>query len=99
MKVYLAEQRITQSADSIVSDLNGEKVMFSVHSGKYYNLGRVGGRIWELLDLPMTANQLVDELVSEYSVARTTCEEQVDAFLRKLHQESLIEVRSLEAQR
>ncbi|SFS54774.1 lasso peptide biosynthesis PqqD family chaperone [Paenibacillus sp. BC26] len=98
-KVYLAEQQVTQSPDSIVSDMNGEKVMFSIHSGKYYNLGMIGGRIWELISTPATASELVETLLQEYNVTRTTCEEQVDAFLRKLHQESLIEVRNLEAQR
>ncbi|SDX12348.1 lasso peptide biosynthesis PqqD family chaperone [Paenibacillus sp. CF384] len=97
--VYLAEQQITQSPDSIVSDMNGEKVMFSIASGKYYNLGLIGGRIWELIATPTTARELVEKLLQEYNVSRTACEEQVDAFLRRLHQESLIEVRNLEAHR
>nr|WP_240547847.1 lasso peptide biosynthesis PqqD family chaperone [Paenibacillus lignilyticus] len=95
----MAEQQIIQSPGSIVSDMNGEKVMFSIDSGKYYNLGMIGGRIWELLTSPITASQLVDKLLLEYNVTRAACEEQVEAFLRKMHQESLIEVRNLEAHR
>ena len=29
--------------------MGGEKVMLSVKNGKYYNLGEIGGEIWELI--------------------------------------------------
>ena len=32
---------------NIVSDMGGEKVMLSIENGKYYNLGEMGGEIWE----------------------------------------------------
>ena len=35
---------VVQSPGNIVSDMDGEKVMLSVHNGKYYNLGEIGGR-------------------------------------------------------
>ena len=38
-------QQVVQSAGSVVSDMNGEKVMFCVNSGKYFNLGAIGGRV------------------------------------------------------
>ena len=28
--------------------MDGEKVMLSINNGKYYNLGEIGGDIWEL---------------------------------------------------
>ncbi|NBD26350.1 lasso peptide biosynthesis PqqD family chaperone [Paenibacillus glycinis] len=87
-------QKVVQSAGSVVSDMNGEKVMFSVNSGKYFNLGAVGGRVWELIASPIPVSSLVDELVSEYDVDRSACEEQVAAFLKNLQEEALIEVRN-----
>ncbi|MFC4810034.1 lasso peptide biosynthesis PqqD family chaperone [Paenibacillus sp. GCM10023250] len=88
----LVEQTVVQSAGSVVSDMSGEKVMFSVNSGKYYNLGAVGGRVWELMATPIPVKRLVDELVAEYDIDRAACEEQVTAFLKNLHEEALIEV-------
>ncbi|WP_027092715.1 lasso peptide biosynthesis PqqD family chaperone [Cohnella thermotolerans] len=88
-----ADQTIVQKEGNIVSDMNGEKVMFSIRSGKYYNLGRVGGRIWDLIAAPVAVARLVDELMKEYEVDRATCERQVAEFLRSLQRESLIEVR------
>jgi hypothetical protein len=95
--LHLFEQKVVQSAGSIVSDMDGEKVMFSVNSGKYYNLGRIGGIVWELIASPITLSRLVDELTSSYDVDRTVCEEQVSAFLENLHKEALIEVQNVEA--
>lgn len=80
-----------RAAGSLAGDMGGEKVMMSVSTGKYYNLGRVGGRIWELLEQPMTLDRLVDQLTSEYDVERGVCEEQVRSFLDRLCAEGLIE--------
>lgn len=94
---YLEEQTVVQLPGSVVSDMSGEKVMFCIDSGKYYNLGAIGGRVWELIASPIPVRRLVDELVSEYNVERSACEEQVTAFLMNLQNEALIEVRKGEA--
>ena len=38
---------VSQREGNIVSDMGGEKVMLSINNGKYYNLGEMGGEIWE----------------------------------------------------
>lgn len=96
-KMELAQQTVVQSENGIVGDMNGEKVMLGLHTGKYYNLGTIGGRIWELLAVPITVSRLIDVLVKEYDIERSACEQQVAAFLQQLHQEMLIEVDGLEA--
>ncbi|WP_219837798.1 lasso peptide biosynthesis PqqD family chaperone [Paenibacillus sp. R14(2021)] len=93
----LVEQTVVQSTGSVVSDMSGEKVMFVVSSGKYYNLGAIGGRVWELIASPIPVKQLVDALMAEYDVELSACEKQVEAFLKNLHAEALIEVRKGEA--
>jgi hypothetical protein len=81
---------VVQSAGNIVSDMGGEKVMLSIHNGKYYNLGAIGGYIWECIQAPVTIEQLVDKLRSEYEVERTVCEEHVSSFLNDLSKEGLV---------
>lgn len=85
------QRTFVQSENGIVGDMNGEKVMLGLHTGKYYNLGTIGGRIWELLSEPISVNRLIDELVREYEVERSVCEREVADFLQRLHQEALIE--------
>ncbi|WP_199620978.1 lasso peptide biosynthesis PqqD family chaperone [Paenibacillus alkalitolerans] len=83
---------IFQSSGYLVSDMDGDKVMMSVQTGKYYNLGKVGGRIWGLAASPIAVSQIVDTLVSEYEVERELCERQVLSFVTKLYKESLIQL-------
>jgi hypothetical protein len=85
------KHQIIKSGDIIVSDMDGEKVMLSVQNGKYYNLGKVGGRIWELMDRPVSVAQLVTALMSEYEVEQAECEEQVLSFLEHLRKEGLVQ--------
>lgn len=81
---------ISPCEQNIVSDMDGEKVMLSIRNGKYYNLGAVGGRIWDFLGSPISARQIVDLLLSEYNVERTVCELHVISFLEHLWKEGLI---------
>ncbi|MFC3801476.1 lasso peptide biosynthesis PqqD family chaperone [Cohnella sp. GCM10012308] len=88
------EQIVVRAEGNMASDMNGEKVMFSTRTGKYYNLGAVGGRIWDLIEEPIDIGRLIDTLAAEYEVERATCEREAFAFLRQMYRESLIEVRS-----
>jgi hypothetical protein len=87
-----ANDRIAQAEGSIVSEMGKEKVMLSIANGKYYNLGELGGEIWDLLSSPMTLQELVEQLLARYEVERSECEQQVQAFLGQLVKEKLIEV-------
>ncbi|UOR13775.1 lasso peptide biosynthesis PqqD family chaperone [Halobacillus amylolyticus] len=88
----LLNQLVRQNEGNIVSDMGGEKVMLSLKNGKYYNLGEMGGVIWELINDPMTIRDLVIKLRSEYDVEQQQCEEQVQSFLTMLADEGLIHV-------
>lgn len=83
-------QEVTQGKGNIVSDMGGEKVMLSVTNGKYYNLGKMGGEIWDLMKEPISIKQLVTTLLSIYEVDQMECEEQVISFLDMLLVEGLI---------
>lgn len=83
---------VNQNEGTIVSDMDGEKVMMSVRNGKYYNLGRMGGEIWELIKSPVEVERVVSILMSQYDVAQNDCENQVLSFLEGLYKDELIQV-------
>lgn len=87
------QDRVVQAKGNLVSDMNGEKVMMSIGSGKYYNLGHIGGRIWELIETHISVEQLVVSLVAEYDIERALCEVQTMSFLEQMSREGLIEIR------
>ncbi|RJE91140.1 lasso peptide biosynthesis PqqD family chaperone [Paenibacillus sp. 1011MAR3C5] len=80
-----------QNKNNIASDMNGEKVLLSIDNGKYYNLGAIGGRIWDMMAYPETIGSIVNTLMDEYEIDRTTCEEQVFSFLTHLSEERLVQ--------
>ena len=84
------ETIIVQSKDHIVSDMDGEKVILSIQNGKYYNLGNIGGAIWDLINTPISVSELIRSLTQEYTVESKECEEQVIPFLEQLYKQDLI---------
>ena len=81
---------VSQKSGNIVSDMDGEKVMLSIQSGKYFNLGEIGGEIWELIKEPTSIQDLVTTMQSQYNVAQDECEQQDTVFLNQLKEEELI---------
>ncbi|MDT0121895.1 lasso peptide biosynthesis PqqD family chaperone [Paenibacillus sp. RRE4] len=83
---------VIRKEGNLVSDMGGEKVMMSISSGKYYNLGSTGGRIWELIVEEKTLNELIETLATEYDIQAEQCRDQVVAFLEHLSREGLINI-------
>lgn len=74
----------------MTADMNGSAVMMDIMSGKYYNLGEIGGRIWELLEEPTSVSVLVAKLTAEYDVTAEQCRADIEPFLTKLLERGLL---------
>ena len=74
----------------MTADMNGSAVMMDIMTGKYYNLGQVGGRIWEILEEPMTLAALVKKLTDEYDVSAEQCRTDILPFLDTLLERGLL---------
>lgn len=92
----LKEHLVSQEEGNIVSDMDGEKVMLSIHNGKYYNLGEMGGEIWEQIEEPISVGEVISQLVTQYDVEQDECEDEVMSFLHQLLEEGLIKAHSTE---
>ncbi len=88
----LNQQKFIQNKNYIASDMNGEKVMLDVQSGKYYNLGTIGGRIWDLSAQASTVEEIVSRLMEEYEVSQDVCTQQVSTFIGQMLSEGLVEI-------
>ena len=74
----------------MTADMNGSAVMMDIMTGKYYNLGEIGGHIWELLEEPMTLTALIEKLTAEYDVTPKQCRADMLPFLEKLLERGLL---------
>ncbi|GKU75822.1 lasso peptide biosynthesis PqqD family chaperone [Paenibacillus sp. L3-i20] len=81
---------VSSSKQNIVSDMGGEKVMLSVTNGNYYNLGHIGGHIWDAIAEPISIEELINTLMEQFEVDREQCESHVESFLDHLRKEGLI---------
>lgn len=86
------DHHIVQVEGNIVSDMDGEKVMLSIKNGKYYNLGEIGGFIWECIQQPKSFTSLLEDIQANYDVTEEQCKEDTILFLEKLREEELIKV-------
>jgi hypothetical protein len=82
--------KVVQSEGNISSDMDGEKVMLSISQGKYYNLGKTGGIIWDSIREITLVSELIQSLMAEYAVEAAECEQEVLPFLELLLREGLI---------
>ncbi|WP_077214415.1 lasso peptide biosynthesis PqqD family chaperone [Bacillus dakarensis] len=85
------ETTVKQVKGNIATDMGGETVMLSISNGKYYNLGEIGGAIWDLIETPIVVNDIVKALMENYEVGKKECEEEVLSFLNHLYTEGLIQ--------
>ncbi len=85
-------QVVTQSPDLVATSIEGQTALMSIENGAYYGMDPVGSRIWALIEQPRAGSAVVDQLLREFSVERTVCEQQVLAFLQKLAETNLVRV-------
>lgn len=74
----------------------GEEVgMLDVESGNYYILNEIGTDIWAFLETPTTFEQLVNKLLSIYTIDYDTCERESLSFLEEMINNKLIQLESI----
>ena len=83
---------VVQTEDLLSSELDGDTVLMSVTQASYYGLDSTGQRIWNMIAQPHRVADLCEQLIADYDVDRSTCEQHVCNFLTELNKEGLISV-------
>ena len=63
------------------AELDGEVCLFHPDNAEYLNLNATGSAIWNLLDTPLNAEQLLERLLERYAVDEQACRHDTDQFL------------------
>jgi hypothetical protein len=84
---------IVAAKDQVSSDLGGEVAILDLKAGMYYGLDEVGAHIWELVQKPTVVSEIQVMIIEQYDVETMRAERDVLAFLQRLADEGLIEVR------
>ncbi len=75
---------------TISGRLHDELVMMDLDQGKYFSLNPVATRIWDLLDSPLTIEELCSLLTGEYDVDPGKCRDEVSEHLDEMIKMGLI---------
>ncbi|WP_018290048.1 PqqD family peptide modification chaperone [Verrucomicrobium sp. 3C] len=78
------EDRVERAREAASTRLEESVVILHTEEGTYYQLDGVGGRIWELLEEPVSFGGLVAALVAEFEVDGSRCSADTEALLRDL---------------
>ena len=87
------ESVIARRGEPFTAAVDGDLVMLDPDRGLYFGLDRVGHRIWELLETPQPVGDLCAALEREFDVSPDMCRSDVLAFVERLSDAELVEVR------
>ncbi|HPQ29769.1 MAG TPA: PqqD family protein [Desulfobacteraceae bacterium] len=76
--------RYIRNSKTISGRLSDELVMMDIDKGKYFSLNPVATRIWDLLVLPLTIDELCDRLMEEYEVDAEQCRTEVTEVINEM---------------
>ncbi len=83
---------LRRKQDQLFSEIDGEVVMLSVENSEYYGMDKVGSRIWQLIEKPISLKELIGMLLDEYEVTEEQCTKDTLMFLEQLMEKDLVEI-------
>ena len=75
----------------LVSRLGADSVLMNTDSGDYLGLNEVGTRIWDLLSVPQSIDELVAALLNEYNVTDEQCRAEVNSFVSRMQEKGMLQ--------
>ena len=79
-----------RNPDLTGATIDDELVMMGVEHGQYYGLTGVGPRVWELIEKPLTFNELLARILDEFEVELEVCEKDLAEFLKQMQHLGLV---------
>jgi len=89
----LTHTDIAARADNkVAAEVGDEVVVLDIESGSYFQLNKVGARIWALLDAPIPVAALCTRLEAAFDVDSVTCRAEVTDFLVTMRDKGLVKI-------
>lgn len=85
---------VSRKVEILTSELGDELVMLDIETGFYHGLNEIGGHIWGLLQEPIAVADLYAHMLAEYEVEPEACQDELLAFLKRLHSRKLLHIHS-----
>jgi len=76
--------RYIRNSKTISGRLHDELVMMDIGQGKYFSLNPVATRVWDLLENPLSLDELCGRLMEEYEVDIEQCRAEVTEVISEM---------------
>ncbi len=86
----MANTMYIRNNETISGRLHDELVMMDIEKGKYFSLNQVATVIWDMLEQPLTLEEICNNLTSEYDVDPAQCKKEVETHLNEMQKLGLI---------
>ena len=89
-----SDSQIQMVPNQAASSLGKETILIEYEQRNYYELNEVGGFIWSIIqeEKTLTVGKLQKQILTEFDVEQSICEEESILFLMSLWQEKLIQI-------
>ena len=84
------DTKLLQGQDHVATSIGDETAVMSIKRGRYYAVGSVAERIWQLLEAPVSPREIAERLLEEYEIAPEQCAREIGTFLNELIEEGLV---------
>lgn len=82
--------KLTRNPGLIATEMDGDIVMMSIETGTYYGLTGIAPQIWDALETPLTAEELLNDLLPRYEVSEAMLRADLDVFLADMQKNGLV---------
>ena len=63
------------------AEVDGHIVMMDANAGEYFGLNTLGAFVWELLETPLSRDEIVKVILEEFDVSVDQCKADIERFL------------------
>jgi Coenzyme PQQ synthesis protein D (PqqD) len=81
---------VSRCPSVITAEADGKIVMMSIELGLYFGLDHIGSDIWKRIELPCSFATLIEGLVADYDVDRTTIVTDVQNLLGQMVRHNVV---------
>jgi DNA-directed RNA polymerase delta subunit len=74
----------------LANSLGEETVMMDINNGDYLGINSVGTDIWNLLNEPISVQDLIKKLLELYDVSEEECATEINSFLSRMNQQNML---------
>jgi DNA-directed RNA polymerase delta subunit len=81
----MSKSKYLRNNEAISGRLHDEMVMMDIQKGKYFSLNSVATFIWDLLEEPLSIEELCEKLMNEYEIEYEQCRKEVEEYLKEMN--------------